>query len=91
MTTPNVPAWIDEQGIVWSHDCRGKATPATAIPNERLERVKKAGLEVLTAIREKCNDYNNKVLPYNDDHHIEITLTIGEIKRLQAALAELGE
>jgi hypothetical protein len=40
MTTPNEPAWIDDQGIVWSHDCRGKATPATAIPNERVAEIK---------------------------------------------------
>lgn len=33
MTTSDpVKCWIDEQGIVWSHDCEGKATPAVAVP-----------------------------------------------------------
>ena len=26
-----VRCWIDDQGIVWSHDCRGWATPAVAV------------------------------------------------------------
>lgn len=66
-------------------------TPATAIPNGRLAEVREAGTDVLRAIREKCSDYNDKVHPYNDDHHIEVTLTIGEIKRFHAALTLLGD
>lgn len=85
------PCWIDRDGIVWSHHCDHKATPATAIPNERLAEVRAAGKDVLKAIREKCSDYNDKVHPYNDDHHIEVTLTIGEIKRFHAALTLLGD
>lgn len=87
--TPIVACWIDKRGIVWSHDCEGKATPARAIPLSVVEAWRKSGHEVLRAIREKCSDYNDKIHPYNEDHHIEVTLTIGEIKRFHAALSLL--
>lgn len=43
-TPKAVKCWIDEQGIVWSHDCDGNVnvTPAVAVPREVYAEVRAA-------------------------------------------------
>lgn len=85
MTTPNVPN-LPCAITAWGHIIAGPLipsdTPATAIPNERMERVKAALREIIGYMRAEAGSHCG-----SEDKAEEWATTIAA----RAGLAELGE